>query len=475
MNLNTQHQKLILDFNQKGYNTVIAKQYDKGSRFIPIQCTDNGKVLPLDSSYIVQIKMITPDQRAILNTVPIQEDGSLLLELTESMLFYPGKAKAEIRIYDTQSKLLPDMSYDTTNSKLLSTMQFTVLIEPSVFDDDRIIDSDEFNALTELIEKANADYTYVLETAQASADAAQASESNAQNSETHAAASAENAANSASIATEKAAETAVYAANAAACETTAAQNAASAESSALQAQNHATEAASYAHGSTGSREGEDSDNAQYYYLQSKSISESLAGANIEENIAKLQTDTKRLREDVTVLQNDVSQLGDDVEELTESVQSLDNRLTTVESIIENWETEVVEFSPTLRNGLESYGYYPLVIRYVIEKKSRKIKEVQVCGTIRNNTDYVFHGGTELFVLERMSIRGATYMPSNFYIFTIFSKNDDYPITTQYFNYYPTRNPYSFYGGYGTWNKGDSITISGSFTVSGEIYYFDPSK
>ena len=278
MNLITTQQKLTLDFNQKGYKTVIAKQYDKGSRFIPIQCTDNGKALPLDPSYIVQVKMITPDQRAILNTVPIQEDGSLLLELTESMLFYPGKAKAEIRIYDTQSKLLPDMSYDTTNSKLLSTMQFAVLVEPSVFDDDRIIDDDEFNALTELIEKANADYTYVLATAQASADAAQASESNAKDSEAHAAASAGNAANSASIATEMASEAADSADHAAACETRSAQSAASAESSALQARKHAMEAASLTHGSTGSREGEDSDNAQYYYLQSKSISESLAGA-----------------------------------------------------------------------------------------------------------------------------------------------------------------------------------------------------
>lgn len=44
------------------------------------------------------------------------------------------------------------------------------------------------------------------------------------------------------------------------------------------AANSATESESYAHGGTGTREGEDTDNSMYYYQQSKSISESFAGA-----------------------------------------------------------------------------------------------------------------------------------------------------------------------------------------------------
>ena len=40
----------------------------------------------------------------------------------------------------------------------------------------------------------------------------------------------------------------------------------------------AVEAESYAHGGTGTRSGEDTDNAEYYYNQSKLISESFAGA-----------------------------------------------------------------------------------------------------------------------------------------------------------------------------------------------------
>lgn len=54
--------------------------------------------------------------------------------------------------------------------------------------------------------------------------------------------------------------------------------AAKAETSRADAAASATKAESYAVGGTGSREGEDTDNAAYYYRQAKSISESFAGA-----------------------------------------------------------------------------------------------------------------------------------------------------------------------------------------------------
>lgn len=54
--------------------------------------------------------------------------------------------------------------------------------------------------------------------------------------------------------------------------------AAKAETSRADAVASATKAESYAVGGTGSREGEDTDNAAYYYRQAKSISESFAGA-----------------------------------------------------------------------------------------------------------------------------------------------------------------------------------------------------
>ena len=56
------------------------------------------------------------------------------------------------------------------------------------------------------------------------------------------------------------------------------QSATEAESSATAAGNYATEAESVAHGGTGTRQNEDTDNAMYYYEQAQSIAQGLNGA-----------------------------------------------------------------------------------------------------------------------------------------------------------------------------------------------------
>jgi hypothetical protein len=81
----------------------------------------------------------------------------------------------------------------------------------------------------------------------------------------------EQAANSASTASTKAAEAGTSATNAANSATTAGTKA-------TEAGNNATLAESYAVGGTGTRPGEDSDNAEYYYEQARDISQSLTGA-----------------------------------------------------------------------------------------------------------------------------------------------------------------------------------------------------
>lgn len=107
--------------------------------------------------------------------------------------------------------------------------------------------------------------------AKASETASKKSETNAKASETAAATSKTSAATSATNA--KTSET-----NAAMSASTAAQKATEIIGKAEAAAASATKAESYAVGGTGSREGEDTDNAAYYYRQAKSISESFAGA-----------------------------------------------------------------------------------------------------------------------------------------------------------------------------------------------------
>lgn len=103
-----------------------------------------------------------------------------------------------------------------------------------------------------------------------SATAAEASESNAKVSETSASQSAATATSEAASASQSA-STATDKAN------IATQKATEIIGKAESAADSASKAQSYAVGGTGSREGEDSDNAKYYYQQAKDVSEGLKG------------------------------------------------------------------------------------------------------------------------------------------------------------------------------------------------------
>lgn len=119
--------------------------------------------------------------------------------------------------------------------------------------------------------KTSADNAAASETAVAkSKDAAAASEANAKASEEAAGRSADTAAEKAAAA-DQSADTAAEKAE------IATEKAAEIVGKAEAVAASATKAESYAVGGTGSREGEDSDNAKYYYQQAKDVSEGLKG------------------------------------------------------------------------------------------------------------------------------------------------------------------------------------------------------
>ena len=180
-------QKITLDFCRKNIQSVSVKQYDKNTRYLIVTCTENGKLVKLDkSSMTCRVKVLTPDDRASLDTCTILDDGTVKVPLTENVLFSSGVANAELMITSSDE------------NKRIGTMKFRVIIDSSVYGDERVISSDEFSALTELFEKADKDYTSVITEAKKSADAAKVSETNAKKSETNAKSSETNAASSAS-------------------------------------------------------------------------------------------------------------------------------------------------------------------------------------------------------------------------------------------------------------------------------------
>lgn len=290
--------KVTMDFYNSEIKTIRAKQYDKKSRYIEVTCTSKGFPIVLDSSTTkCYMKMDTPDDRAIYNEAKIQSDGTVLVELTETALAHPGRALLELQIVQPLG--------GKEDGSLLSTMNLDVIIEKSVYSNDKIIASDEFNALTDLItkEQGRSDSLSELEDSVRKAEEIRGSnetercesEENRKVSEekretdTKAAIDKTNeiilsATGALETVKQKAEEVETNAANAAKSES----NAKTSEQAAAKSQETATEKAdsaleyatksqSYAVGGTNSREGENSDNAKYYYEQSRDISEGLKG------------------------------------------------------------------------------------------------------------------------------------------------------------------------------------------------------
>ena len=133
-------QNLVTDLCRDNTQSVLLKQYEKNSRFIIVKCTENGAFKKLDNKTMTcNIKVLTPDDRAIYNSCEILNDGTVKVAVSESMVYAAGVAKAELNIIDSSS------------TTLLATMIFNLIIKPSAYSDVKIIASDEFSALTKLI------------------------------------------------------------------------------------------------------------------------------------------------------------------------------------------------------------------------------------------------------------------------------------------------------------------------------------
>lgn len=279
--------KITLDFNSSKIKVLALKQYDKKSRYAIIACTSNNSPVKLDKTlYICNVKAIVPDDRPIYNTAEIQDDGTILVEFTETMLLKSGRGYLELNIISKDSE------------SLLSTMKLELKIESSVYDNDRVIASEEFDALTKAITE-NTVQSGKLETLESNLEEAEkkrienengriAAETKREKDCTEAISKTNDAVTeanevilSASGALEtvkqKASEVEANANNAATSEENAKKYATSAENSATVASqkadianSSASSAESYAVGETNS--------SKYYYEQVKNVSESLSGA-----------------------------------------------------------------------------------------------------------------------------------------------------------------------------------------------------
>lgn len=287
--------ELKIDFYNTKYITINAKQYDIASRYILITCYNQGTVFPINNiSNSAYIRYRKADDFGAFNTCEVTEDGKVLVELSPQMLAVAGRCYADLIVVDNTDVEINSTTNEVIvkNANVISSMTFCIDVSEAAFDNMIIESSDEFNALNELLVKANADYTAVIafcremaerakeseENAKASANNAKKSENNAKTSESKASVSESNAKSSETAAKSSENKAKESENQAKLSENNAAQSAIQANQSAINSENSALLSKSYAVGGTNTRANENIDNAKYYYTQAKLVSDSIGSS-----------------------------------------------------------------------------------------------------------------------------------------------------------------------------------------------------
>lgn len=145
------NQKIALDFGQKNPPiTVWAKQGDNQSRYIEITPLNCGQGYKLESGVRAEFRVTKHDKKVAVHTATIS-NGVIIVELTNQILAAAGDATAEVALLK--------------GAEILSTQTFTIQVEKSAYNADKVESSDDYKALLETIKSIN-NLNEVVESAQ---------------------------------------------------------------------------------------------------------------------------------------------------------------------------------------------------------------------------------------------------------------------------------------------------------------------
>ena len=239
-----------VDFYDKKYILINAKQCDKNSRFLSVTCYNHGEIYPINAGeHSAYIRYKKADNNSVFNFCEIDRKGKVIVELTEQMLASDGICYADLVIVNKGSA---EVDVDTgeiiaiNNASILSTMTFCIDVSETPVENSDIESSYEYDGLNTALEKAEAEYSNVIRLSKSyaigNANGIRENE-DTDNAKYYYEQSVKNA-----------------------------NNAKTSESGALE--NYKL-AKSYAVGNTGVRENENSDNAKYYLGVVKSVVDGL--------------------------------------------------------------------------------------------------------------------------------------------------------------------------------------------------------
>jgi hypothetical protein len=142
--MNKQCYRKSLDLQKNGVQwSVDIKKNDVNSRKIVISLTDGGKTFNLDENMIVTVYAKKPDENIIYSNCKI-ESGLVIFEPTKQCISAEGTVNCELRIYSANS----------SGSQLLTSPRFSIEVYGILSNEEHLISTNEYSALTEATLKA---------------------------------------------------------------------------------------------------------------------------------------------------------------------------------------------------------------------------------------------------------------------------------------------------------------------------------
>ena len=121
------------------FAAIVAKQYDKQSRFLKVTLLDSGERIKVESASTAVINARREDEVAKTFEGTVNADGTVTVPLTYWMLQLDGTVKCDISII-------------TANKTVLSTTLFELEVqEAAAPDDSEIENDDDYGILIQLI------------------------------------------------------------------------------------------------------------------------------------------------------------------------------------------------------------------------------------------------------------------------------------------------------------------------------------
>ena len=158
-----------IDFYDKKYILINAKQLDKNSRFLSVTCYNHGEPYSINSGeHSAYIRYKKPDNHNVFNFCEINRYGKILVELTEQMLASSGICYADLVLVNKgDASINPDTGEIVAidNASILSTMTFCIDVSETAADNSEIESMYECNIVNETLSKYEAKYENVVTSA----------------------------------------------------------------------------------------------------------------------------------------------------------------------------------------------------------------------------------------------------------------------------------------------------------------------